>query len=357
MKYLFLAISVLAVSATTFAQTVYSDEQIIKISDYINKLEKNDSTVKAELASMDQSIGLENQTGAPQYVIVCGMIKGVKKTTFPLKEVNLQLIKENGEVLEQKTSGSGQFTFANINSTENYTLKLAEDVAKTITADKIIIADCNGKTINTITKNGNGIYEYKVIEVDRRQLNSVSDDGANPVMKVKGFKENYKKMQEEVASSKTCKEDYEALKAKFAEMEKNYNALKASRASASSTNVSANMNDESKVSQYLKNIHFQANEAVLDEADIEALNKAAVLLKKFGKLKLKIVGYADSNGADSLNKQLSAQRASVVKKYLISKGVKSTRLTVEGFGSAAPIASNEDELGRAQNRRVEIKVK
>lgn len=359
MKYLFLTITIFAIIGKTFGQTVYNDDQIIKISDYILELEKKDSSLKAELATIDQSmLVLDDEPAAPQVVSVCGVINGLKKTTFPIKDVNLQLIKENGEVLIQKTSNSGHFNFVNISPTENYTFKLSEEEAKTINANKIIISDCNGKTINTISKTSAGLFEYKVLDVDKTQLNTISDGSSDPAMKVKTLKENYKKMQDEVASSKACKGDYDALKAKYDALEKNYNALKSAAATAALSNDADEiLKDPGQVSKYFKNIQFKTNDAKLDEAAIQSLNNAVVQLKKFKAIKFKIEGFADNTGTDSINKQLSIDRANTVKKYLISKGIKATRLTHNGLGSVSPIASNEDELGRAQNRRVEIRVK
>ena len=58
----------------------------------------------------------------------------------------------------------------------------------------------------------------------------------------------------------------------------------------------------------------------------------------------------------SYNQTLSVNRAQAVANYLTSRGVASARLGVRGYGESAPIASNDTEDGRAQNRRVEIKV-
>jgi outer membrane protein OmpA-like peptidoglycan-associated protein len=69
-----------------------------------------------------------------------------------------------------------------------------------------------------------------------------------------------------------------------------------------------------------------------------------------------IEGHTDSVGAADKNKELSEKRAKAVKDYLISKGVNASRLTSAGFGEDNPIAQNRTRAGRAQNRRVEIKL-
>jgi len=66
----------------------------------------------------------------------------------------------------------------------------------------------------------------------------------------------------------------------------------------------------------------------------------------------KIDGYTDSVGTDAYNLKLSDRRAKAVFDYLTSRGVDPARLKSQGFGEADPIASNETDEGRQQNRRV-----
>ena len=67
-----------------------------------------------------------------------------------------------------------------------------------------------------------------------------------------------------------------------------------------------------------------------------------------------IEGYTDNVGGDAHNQTLSEKRAASVKAYLVAAGVDAKRLTPQGFGASKPVASNDTELGRSQNRRVEI---
>ena len=71
---------------------------------------------------------------------------------------------------------------------------------------------------------------------------------------------------------------------------------------------------------------------------------------------INIYGHTDSKGADSYNLSLSERRAGAVKSYLSAKGVPSSRMIAMGVGEADPIASNDNEAGRAQNRRVEFAI-
>ncbi|MDD2048639.1 OmpA family protein [Pseudomonas putida] len=69
---------------------------------------------------------------------------------------------------------------------------------------------------------------------------------------------------------------------------------------------------------------------------------------------VKVIGHTDSQGADDYNQTLSERRASSVAEYLISQGLAASKVTSEGRGESEPIADNETEAGRAQNRRVEL---
>ena len=67
-----------------------------------------------------------------------------------------------------------------------------------------------------------------------------------------------------------------------------------------------------------------------------------------------IEGNTDNAGGDAHNQTLSEKRALSVKAYMVAAGVNAGRLTTQGFGASKPVASNDTELGRSQNRRVEV---
>ena len=69
-------------------------------------------------------------------------------------------------------------------------------------------------------------------------------------------------------------------------------------------------------------------------------------------LTVEIIGHTDSQGADDYNQTLSDQRAASVKTYLTSMGVDGSRMDTTGRGESQPVASNETEEGRQENRRV-----
>lgn len=71
-------------------------------------------------------------------------------------------------------------------------------------------------------------------------------------------------------------------------------------------------------------------------------------------VRVTVVGHTDSSGSDAINNPLSVDRAEAVRDYLAGRGVRSTRMAVEGRGSREPVGNNASEAGRAENRRVEI---
>ena len=104
------------------------------------------------------------------------------------------------------------------------------------------------------------------------------------------------------------------------------------------------------------NILFEFDRAtLLPESNIE-LDKLINFMKNNPVISVEINGYADSLGSVSYNLTLSLRRAQSVAQYIISKGIDSGRLSINGFGFYNPVAGNDTDNGRKQNRRVEFHV-
>ena len=86
------------------------------------------------------------------------------------------------------------------------------------------------------------------------------------------------------------------------------------------------------------------------------LDKLVTVLANNPDTNINIYGFTDSKGADSYNLSLSDRRAAAVKSYMSSKGIASSRMNTMGMGEADPIATNDTDAGRAQNRRVEFAI-
>jgi outer membrane protein OmpA-like peptidoglycan-associated protein len=82
----------------------------------------------------------------------------------------------------------------------------------------------------------------------------------------------------------------------------------------------------------------------------------AQTLSSYDQTYIDVLGHTDSTGSDEYNQALSQRRAQAVADYLGSRGVARARMGLRGYGESQPIASNDTEEGKAQNRRVEIKV-
>jgi len=98
-----------------------------------------------------------------------------------------------------------------------------------------------------------------------------------------------------------------------------------------------------------------------DSAELTAeartnLRKLAASLQDEARTNVTVVGHTDSVGRDAYNQQLSERRGRAAVDYLVSEGVASSRLVSSGGGEAEPIASNETEEGRRENRRVEVAI-
>jgi outer membrane protein OmpA-like peptidoglycan-associated protein len=103
---------------------------------------------------------------------------------------------------------------------------------------------------------------------------------------------------------------------------------------------------------------FKSGEASLLEIAKRQLDKvAAALMEQDESKQIVVEGHTDSRGSDRRNRQLSQDRAEVVRNYLVSQGVKASRISAVGKGEAEPIANNRSAEGRANNRRVEIIVR
>ena len=104
----------------------------------------------------------------------------------------------------------------------------------------------------------------------------------------------------------------------------------------------------------LDGVYFDFDKATLKPEAMVVLNEAAALLDQHERVVVEVAGHTDSIGTEAYNQGLSVRRADAVKDYLVSKGVTASRLSARGYGESQPVASNDTEAGRAENRRVEL---
>lgn len=113
--------------------------------------------------------------------------------------------------------------------------------------------------------------------------------------------------------------------------------------------------DVTRITYIGSKIFFENNSDKLKVASLSQLDELAKILTRNDGANLTIEGHTDSNGSDEFNRNLSQKRTESVKAYLIKKGIDASRLTGVGMGESKPIADNKTALGRAKNRRVELK--
>jgi outer membrane protein OmpA-like peptidoglycan-associated protein len=104
----------------------------------------------------------------------------------------------------------------------------------------------------------------------------------------------------------------------------------------------------------LGDVMFETGKAELRGGVASNLDNLAAFLSRFPDRTVLIEGHTDNVGTDSSNMTLSEARANSVESYLVNKSVAGARIASSGKGEAAPVASNETETGRQQNRRVEV---
>jgi outer membrane protein OmpA-like peptidoglycan-associated protein len=104
----------------------------------------------------------------------------------------------------------------------------------------------------------------------------------------------------------------------------------------------------------LSDVLFDTGRATLKPGAGRDLDRLAQALKDNPNMRVKIEGFTDSVGSDSYNQGLSERRAEAVAGALRMRGVPTDRLAAEGLGKEFPVATNDTQAGRQQNRRVEI---
>lgn len=111
-----------------------------------------------------------------------------------------------------------------------------------------------------------------------------------------------------------------------------------------------------KVTMKENMVNFGFDSSDLTPAAKANLDKLAQVLKNNMDTNINIYGHTDSKGTDAYNLSLSERRAAAVKNYLVSQGVSASRMFTMGVGEKEPVASNDTDAGRAENRRVEFAI-
>lgn len=101
---------------------------------------------------------------------------------------------------------------------------------------------------------------------------------------------------------------------------------------------------------------FEVEKSDLNAESKENLNNLSRTLQKYEDTNILVEGHTDATGTDEYNSDLSRRRAVTVEEYLTDLGVAKSRLEITAYGESKPVSTNETEIGRKQNRRVEVAI-
>ena len=104
------------------------------------------------------------------------------------------------------------------------------------------------------------------------------------------------------------------------------------------------------------NLNFVSGSTQLTPESTSTVTALATILNAYPSAAVELAGYTDSTGDVESNRKLSLDRANAVRDQLVTAGVSADRITAQGYGQDRPVASNDTETGRAQNRRLELTV-
>jgi OOP family OmpA-OmpF porin len=106
----------------------------------------------------------------------------------------------------------------------------------------------------------------------------------------------------------------------------------------------------------LPGVNFEFDSSDFQAGAERVLDLAIGTLNEYPELIIEVAGYTDSDGVKAYNLRLSSQRARTVSAYLIAAGIAAERVSAQGYGEAEPIADNRTAEGRAENRRVVLRI-
>jgi len=104
-------------------------------------------------------------------------------------------------------------------------------------------------------------------------------------------------------------------------------------------------------SKLLKDVHFDFDKYDIRPADAEVLKENAALLMKYPKIKVQVEGHCDERGTEEYNLALGERRANAAKKYLLSLGISTDRISSISYGEVKPLDDGHNEEAWAKNRR------
>jgi outer membrane protein OmpA-like peptidoglycan-associated protein len=210
------------------------------------------------------------------------------------------------------------------------------------TASKLSAPDMRNKTFNTQVENILG--SIAALQEDRQFI--ASQEKAH-VEEIKSLKQQVALLEGKTKEERAAKERLEA--------EKKFNELYSEVKSYFTSEEAEIYKQGNRLIIRLRAMQFPVGQAVIMPSNYELVSKVQRSIRTFGEPDVVIEGHTDSTGSPELNEHLSQQRADSVRDYLIANGILSAdKIVAIGYGSKRPLASNETEMGRAVNRRIDV---
>lgn len=156
------------------------------------------------------------------------------------------------------------------------------------------------------------------------------------------------------AASAQAQAEIAQQQARAAQADAQASAAQAAAAQEELNSLQAKQTERGMILTLGSNLMFDTASDVLKPGADDSLDRVAAFMKEHSSVEVRIEGHTDSQGSDSYNDALSERRAAAVAHALSSRGVDPSRIQAVGRGKALPVATNDTQAGRQQNRRVEI---
>ncbi|MEQ8519669.1 MAG: OmpA family protein [Cytophagales bacterium] len=257
-----------------------------------------------------------------------------KESSEPASEIYVLLLDENGYVLKKgKTNSEGIAFFEELEKGKSYRVIIDKNHPSLNVDVKL-----NGKVVTIDTKRILENFEQLTVLSRLAYTNSEDPAADVPVMLVD---ENGVVLKKGITNSEGI--------AMFVVPDDNrkYTVM------IDEGMLGGDLNEEGKGSKF-DNIYFDFNSDVIRKEAIGILQKMAEVLKQEKDKKVVVRAHTDALGSDEINDHLARRRGESVKRYLMSQGIEASRIQVDPVGDDQPIASNDKDIGRQLNRRVEF---
>lgn len=250
------------------------------------------------------------------------------------------------------------FKYGNLNDNQ----KRVKDIAK-----KILSYDQNRTLIsiightnsdeNNITKQIQDSYTYANDIANKLTDHNISKQtmiiearGSEDNLYTKGTEEGKKLLHQVMVSI--------YIKKKIAEIEKDSDndGVLDSKDSCPSTLRGLVVNEQGCHIFKTLNLYYITSSAIIKEESMWKVVEFTEFLTKNSIYKVEIIGHTDDRASEASNQILSEQRANSVKEYLLANGIDKSRISTKGMGESEPLVSNDTEINRAKNRRIEVKL-